>query len=210
MSTSQWSVFLGLMHIGPIVKLLLICKRKLAFYSSKQCLIFLYSIEWDYCQHESVNVGWTIVQFILKNIAFDNIVFEDVFVLRAADTKTPACWSVLSSNYCPCVVRDVSDRWSSAAVVIGTDSEDELLHLPRKNLLAGSFTASTACLRPRRSNRPSPTTLSSGEFELCRTWYGIRVVVHTAVHGCCVALCRRARMYVAHIIRGRLKWLRGS
>jgi hypothetical protein len=180
----------GLMRIGPIVKLLLICKWKLVFYINK---------------HKSINVGWKIVTFILKKISFDNIAFEDVFVLRAADTRTSACRSLLSGKVLAvrgkrCIGQVI------AAVVIGTGSDDELLHLHWKHLLSGSFNASTARLRPRRSNRPYPTTLGSGGFELCRTWYGIRVVVHAAIHGCVVALCPRARMYVALVIRGRLKW----
>lgn len=35
------------------------------------------------------------VKFIFKSIPFDNIAFEDVYVLRVGDTKTPACWSLL-------------------------------------------------------------------------------------------------------------------
>ena len=100
---------LDLMHIGPMVKLLLICKWILVFYNDKQCLIFLYSIERDYCQHESVNVGWKVVKFLFKKISFDNVALEDVFVLQAAGTKTPACRCYLV-KYWPCVVRDVSGR----------------------------------------------------------------------------------------------------
>jgi hypothetical protein len=55
---------LGLVHVGPKVKLLLICKLKLVFYNDEQYLIFVYSIKGGYCQHESINVGWKIVKFL--------------------------------------------------------------------------------------------------------------------------------------------------
>lgn len=156
----------------------------MVFYNDKHCSIFLYSMERDYCQHESINVEWKIVKFLLKNTPFDNIAFEDVCVLHAADKKTPACWSVLSGKVLP--VR--GKRCIRQVIVSGGCNWDRhrrrVASLPRKHLLAGSFIASTACLRPRRSNRPSPTTLGSGELELCRTWYGIRVVVHAAIHDC--------------------------
>lgn len=108
------------------------------FYIDKQCSMFLYSMERDYCQHESINVGWKIVKFLLKNIAFDNIAFEDVFVLRAADKKTPAFWSVLSGKVLPARGK----RCIRQVIVSGSGNWDRLRRRiaapPRKHLLAGS------------------------------------------------------------------------